>query len=100
MPQNEGFIWAAYLRISSPRLKKILDFDDLMGPRMKDLNHFSQNILTMVEENFYVDDLKFPRMMDLNHLWKLNVASFANLQIPVVKIPIDAVALYLHFMDF
>ena len=87
----------AYLRISSPWLKKILDFDDLKCPRMKDLNHLSQNIFTMVIENFWIriiwnfqkwriwitylritspwlekilnfDDLKFPRIKDLKHL--------------------------------
>ena len=53
MPQqNEGFIWAAYLRIFSPWLKKILDFDNLKFPRIKDLNHLSRHIFTMVEENF------------------------------------------------
>ena len=40
------------------------------------------------------------RLYATAEFWKLNVASFANAKIPVVKIPIDAVALYLHFMDF
>ena len=51
IPKNEGFE-PPYLRISSPWLKKILDFDDLMGPRMKNLNHLFQNIFIMVKENF------------------------------------------------
>ena len=78
--QNERF-QNVHHRISSPWLKKILDFDDLKCSRMKDFNMFiteylhhgwrnfwilmlwntpewriskrsSQNIFTMVEENF------------------------------------------------
>ena len=78
--QNEGF-QNVHHRISSSWLKKILDFDDLKCSRMKDFNMFitkylhhgwrnfwilmiwntpewriskrsSQNIFTMVEENF------------------------------------------------
>ena len=45
-------IWTAYLRIPSPWLKKILDFDDLKCLRMKDLSCLSQINFTMVEENF------------------------------------------------
>ena len=51
-----------------PWLKTILDFDDLMGPGTKDLNHLSQNIFTMIEENFGFWWSKMrPRMKDLNH---------------------------------
>ena len=50
---SEWRIWNPYLRIYSPRLKKIFDFRDLECPRMKDLNHLLQNIFTMVEENFW-----------------------------------------------
>ena len=48
---QEWRIWTTYLRIYSPWLKK-LDFDYLKFPRIKDLNHLSQHIFTMVEENF------------------------------------------------
>ena len=97
LQQNEEFIWAAYFRISLPWFKKILDFDDLKFPRIKALNHLSQHIFIMVDENFVFwwsqmpqqnegfiwttylrifspwmikildfDDLKFPRMKDSN----------------------------------
>ena len=49
---QEWSIWTTYLRMSSPWLKKILDYDDLKCPRMKDLIHLSRHIFTMVEENF------------------------------------------------
>ena len=54
-------IWTACLKSSSLWLMKILDFDDLMGPRMKDLNHLSQNIFTMVEENFEFSWSEIPK---------------------------------------
>ena len=47
----EWKIWTTHLRLFSPWLKKILDFDNLKCPRMKDLNHPSETIFTMVEEN-------------------------------------------------
>ena len=57
-----------YLRISSPWLKKKLDFDDLKCQRIRDLNRLSQDIFTMFEENLDFDYLKCPRMKDLNRL--------------------------------
>ena len=48
---SEWRIWTIHLRLFSPWLKEILDFDGLKCPRMKDLNHLSQTIFTMVEEN-------------------------------------------------
>ena len=88
MPQNEGFeplisdyfhrgwkklwifvvwnatewrIWTSHLRLFSPRLKEILDSDDLECPKMKDLDHSFQINLTMVEENFGFWWFKMPQ---------------------------------------
>ena len=45
----------AYLITSSPRLTKILDFDDLKCIRMKDLKTiYFRVFFTMVEENFEI----------------------------------------------
>ena len=57
---QEWWIWTTYLKISSLWLKKILDYDDLKCPIMKDLKHLSQNIFTMVEENFRLWWSKMP----------------------------------------
>ena len=51
MPPNAGFE-SLYIGISSPWLKKNLDFDDLTCLRMEDLDGLSQNILITVEEIF------------------------------------------------
>ena len=41
-----------HLRLFSPWLKEILDFDDLKYPKMKALDHSSRTIFTVVEGNF------------------------------------------------
>ena len=63
----EWRIWTTHLRLFSPWLKEILDFDDLKCPRMKDLNHSSLTVFTMVEGNFGFWWSKMPQMKDLDH---------------------------------
>ena len=49
----EWRIWIAYFRISSPEFKKIMDFDDRISSRIKNLDSWCQNIFTIVKENFW-----------------------------------------------
>ena len=63
---QEWRIWTIYLRISSPLLKKILDFDDLKCPRMKDLSCLYQNNFIMVAENFAMVEYIFENRMTEN----------------------------------
>ena len=46
-------IWSAFLRMSSTIVGENLDFDDLKCPRGKNLIDFSQIIFTMFEQNWF-----------------------------------------------